>query len=61
MGDSETAKPAVKCPNCGQTVKSYQQWWEEDCPKQPPMQSDYSGHQITWAERDTLPFEKEMQ
>mgnify|MGYP001566305590 CR=1 FL=1 len=59
----ETATPVVKCPNCQQPVKTWMQWFGEDCPAlaAEPLRIN-SGHQITWAERIALPLdEKEAQ
>ena len=60
MGDSEAAKPAVKCPTCGQTVTTFSEWFTADCPSLDP-QRKHVGHLITWAERTALPLGEETQ
>ena len=61
MGDSATAKLVAKCAACGQLVKTWIQWFTEDCPALAAGPSPYDGHQLIWAKRDTLPDEKEAQ
>ena len=55
MGDSGTATPTVKCSACGQSVRTFDQWFEEWCSARTNKPPEKGGHQITWAERATLP------
>ena len=61
MDSSETAKPAVRCPNCGQPVKTWMQFFGEDCLALADGPSPHAGHLITPAQRIALAFEQEAQ
>ena len=61
MGASETAKLVAKCAACGQLVKTWIQWFTEDCPALAAGPSPYDGHLLIWAERTALIYEKETQ
>lgn len=53
------ATPAVKCAACQQIIPTFSAWFTEDCPARTTEPPEHGGHQITWAERTTLPFESE--
>ena len=56
MANSEATIPAPNCSACHQLVRTFEQWLDENCPARTTEPPAKSGHQITWAERATLPI-----
>ena len=56
-----TTVQEIRCSHCNQIIPTFSVWFTEDCPARTTEPPEHGGHQLTWAERMTLPFKKEAQ